>query len=209
MHVQKLLYYAQGRHLAFKGQPIFTDTIEAWTHGPVVRAVYVGEGYRSTVDFNPGSGTTTLPTIGGGFITKLNSSGGLVWARALESGSVQSLDVDAAGSIYATGGFSGSVDLNPGAGSDSRTIAGGTDIFVVKLTAAGNYSWGETFGGTGYDGGFALTDGIGIDVDSTGTVHLVGAYEEAVDFDPNPMATYNLINPGTFRNAFRLRLLQV
>ena len=46
---------------------------------------------------------------GDGFITKLNSSGGLVWARALEKDQssssvfVYGLAVDAAGGIYATG----------------------------------------------------------------------------------------------------------
>jgi uncharacterized phage-associated protein len=40
MHVQKLLYYAQGWHLAAKGKPLFRETVEAWAHGPVVREVY-------------------------------------------------------------------------------------------------------------------------------------------------------------------------
>ncbi|MSR56778.1 MAG: hypothetical protein EXS05_03795 [Planctomycetaceae bacterium] len=168
--------------------------------------VIVGGYYNYSVDFNPGAGTTTLPTSGRGFITKLNSSGGLVWARALEANDttfVYGLDVDAAGSIYATGAFFGTVDLDPGSGVDSRTTAGGPDIFVLKLTAAGNFSWAETFGGTGNDVGF------GIAVDSSGVVHLAGAYGNTVDFDPDPLAIYNLTTPGTFRNGFRLRLRQV
>jgi uncharacterized phage-associated protein len=40
MRLQKLLYYAQGWHLALRGEPLFGDTIEAWQHGPVVRAVF-------------------------------------------------------------------------------------------------------------------------------------------------------------------------
>ena len=40
MKLQKLLYYVQGLHLALNGQPLFDDTIEAWTHGPVVPTVY-------------------------------------------------------------------------------------------------------------------------------------------------------------------------
>ena len=45
----------------------------------------------NSVDFNPGSGTTTLPglpgasAVQGGFLTKLNSTGALVWARGLAS----------------------------------------------------------------------------------------------------------------------------
>lgn len=40
MKINKLLYFAQGYFLAKHGKPLFTDTIEAWAHGPVVPAVY-------------------------------------------------------------------------------------------------------------------------------------------------------------------------
>lgn len=40
LKLQKLLYYAQGFHLALTGVPLFNEPIEAWTHGPVVPVVY-------------------------------------------------------------------------------------------------------------------------------------------------------------------------
>ncbi len=40
LKIQKLLYYAQGAHLAIHGEPLFEEPIEAWTHGPVVPVVY-------------------------------------------------------------------------------------------------------------------------------------------------------------------------
>lgn len=40
LKVQKLLYYAQGHHLARFDAPLFRDRIEAWSHGPVVASVY-------------------------------------------------------------------------------------------------------------------------------------------------------------------------
>ena len=41
LKLQKLLYFAQGEHLArFDGRPLFRDRIDAWQHGPVVKAVY-------------------------------------------------------------------------------------------------------------------------------------------------------------------------
>ncbi len=40
LKLQKLLYYAQGFHLALYGDELFNDPIEAWTHGPVVASVY-------------------------------------------------------------------------------------------------------------------------------------------------------------------------
>jgi uncharacterized phage-associated protein len=40
LKVQKLLYYAQGFHLAVYGTPLFPEAIKAWAHGPVVPQVY-------------------------------------------------------------------------------------------------------------------------------------------------------------------------
>ena len=40
LKLQKLLYYAQGYHLALFARPLFDDRIEAWIHGPVVPAIY-------------------------------------------------------------------------------------------------------------------------------------------------------------------------
>ena len=40
LKLQKLLYYAQGCFLAVKDEPLFSDHIMAWQHGPVVECVY-------------------------------------------------------------------------------------------------------------------------------------------------------------------------
>jgi hypothetical protein len=109
----------------------------------------------------------------------------------------------ALGSIYATGTFRGSLDLDPGAGTQTRTSAGNIDISALKLGSDGNFVWGTTIGGTGY------TDvGRGIAVDSAGIVYLAGAYHGTVDFDPDPIDSHLLVNPGTFANMYLLKLKQ-
>lgn len=40
LKLQKLLYFAQGSYLAATGRRLFTDTIQAWDHGPVVPNEY-------------------------------------------------------------------------------------------------------------------------------------------------------------------------
>lgn len=40
LKLQKLLYYAQGWHLALYGEPLFEEHFEAWAHGPVAPVVY-------------------------------------------------------------------------------------------------------------------------------------------------------------------------
>ena len=56
LKLQKLLYYAQGHHLARTGEPLFHETIEAWSHGPVVPQVY-----RAFKEF--GSSDIRLPEL--------------------------------------------------------------------------------------------------------------------------------------------------
>ena len=40
LKLQKLCYYAQGFHLAIYDEPLFSDEIEAWQHGPVIRSLW-------------------------------------------------------------------------------------------------------------------------------------------------------------------------
>jgi len=56
LKLQKLLYYAQGCHLAIFDKPLFEDKIEAWKHGPVVNSIYEKYkcyGWTSINDPNP------------------------------------------------------------------------------------------------------------------------------------------------------------
>lgn len=40
LKMQKLLYYAQGFHLALYNKPLFPEKITAWQYGPVVKEIY-------------------------------------------------------------------------------------------------------------------------------------------------------------------------
>ncbi len=55
LKLQKLVYYAQGVHLAVFDRPLFAEPIEAWTHGPVVPVLY--RRYKDS-----GSGPISPPT---------------------------------------------------------------------------------------------------------------------------------------------------
>lgn len=41
LKLQKIAYYCQGYHLALLDSPCFSNQVEAWEHGPVVRSAYM------------------------------------------------------------------------------------------------------------------------------------------------------------------------
>ena len=104
--------------------------------------VYTTGYFEGTADFDPGAGTSNLTSAGSGdvFVSKLDSSGALVWAKGFGGTSNdrgQSIAVDSSGNVYTTGYFAGTVDFDPGAGTSNLTSAGGDDVFVLKLTSSG------------------------------------------------------------------------
>lgn len=55
MKLQKLVYYAQAWSLAWEGEPLFPEAIEAWKHGPVVRMLFEQHrGWRQISDLDAG-----------------------------------------------------------------------------------------------------------------------------------------------------------
>ena len=93
--------------------------------------------------------------------------------------------VDAAGNIYTTGNFLGTVDFDPGPGVYTLTAVGQQDIFICKLDASGNFVWAKKIGGIAYDSGRSIT------VDASGNVYTTGFFMIAADFDPG-LGVYNL-----------------
>ena len=152
--------------------------------------VYTTGRFEGTVDFDPGAGTFTLTSAGDNdiFVSKLDSEGNFLWAKAMGGTSGdegRGIALDSAGNVYTTGRFEGTADFDPGTGTFNLTSAGGLDIFVSKLDSEGNFAWAKAMGGTHYDLGY------GIAVDSVDNVYIVGAFGGTADFDPGA-GTFNL-----------------
>ena len=113
-----------------------------------------------------------------------------------------SVAVDAAGNVFTTGSFSGTVDFDPGTGTSFLTSAGGLDIFVSKLTNAGNFVWAKQLGGLD---NFVV--GQGIALDGSGNVYSCGYFQGVADFDPG-IGIYNLTsnNSGSSQGVFISKL---
>jgi len=62
--LHKLLYYCQGHHLAWFGEPLFGETIEAWDRGPVVADLWRSEKHGQPLGDGAPLTNTELNTIG-------------------------------------------------------------------------------------------------------------------------------------------------
>ena len=158
--------------------------------------VYTTGTFSGTVDFDPGAGTFNLTSAGGYevFISKLDASGNFIWAKSIGGAGNEvgySIVLDATGSVYTTGYFSGTVDFNPGAGTFSLTSVSNDDIFISKLDASGNFIWAKSIGGAGYD------YGISVVLDVSGNVYTSGYFFGTVDFDPG-VGTFSLTSAGSY-----------
>jgi hypothetical protein len=100
------------------------------------------------------------------FAAKLNSAGSLTWNTFLggsDYDTATGVAVDGSGNVYLAGASYGTW------GTPVRPYGGGSyDAFAVKLNSAGSLAWSTFLGGSGID------FGLGIAVDGSGNVYVVG-----------------------------------
>ena len=162
--------------------------------------VYSAGTFSGTSDFDPSATVYNLTATSGGYdmyVSKLNSAGVFQWAVRIGNASTEYLNglaSDPSGNIYATGSFSGTVDFDPGIGLSNITSSGNLDIFVLKLTNNGIFSWARSMGGTLADQGNAIY------VNSASNVFTTGYFNGTADF--NPGATTNTITSAGGKDIF-------
>lgn len=124
------------------------------------------------------------------------------WAAGFGSSSVgegsNAVAVDASGNVYATGHYSAAADFDPGPGVTTLTPTGTSDVFIVKLAAAGNLIWARSLDGINN------TSDQAIGVDLSGNVYITANFKSTVDVDPGA-GTYSLVSSG-FDDLFLLKL---
>ena len=159
---------------------------------------YVTGDFESTATILAPDGSAAKSLTAAGvfdlYVMKLDTSGNLVWVKTVgSSGSDEGREIalDASGSVYLTGLYSGSVDFDPGAGSTFLTISGGYDAFVMQLDTDGQFGWASSLGGPLYDLGSDIA------VDGQGNVFSVGRFQDTADFDPTS-GTFNLTSAGGY-----------
>ncbi|MCB2378804.1 SBBP repeat-containing protein [Hymenobacter sp. BT635] len=121
---------------------------------------------------NAAFGSTTLTTPGyNAYVAKLSSTGQWQWATAGGSGyaGASAIAADATGNTYVTGFFGG-----PGSfGSLTLNSTDSSDVFVGKVTPAGQWQWVAQGGLRGSNSAYDVA------VDGTGSAYVTGSFRSA------------------------------
>ena len=146
--------------------------------------VIIGGYFTADCDFNPSGGGLVYNSTSGrdGYIAKLSSSGGFIWARHLvgdNDNRINTVALDNSDNIFVGGFFSGTLDFdqfNPG--TQTELTGTGPDIFVASFDASGFHNWSNSITGAGNNQVNRLS------VNRNGDVFLTGQFEGTADFDP-------------------------
>lgn len=144
--------------------------------------VLVTGWFQTSGDFDPSAGSAFLNSQGSAdiFLVSLTTDGNFNWAKSF--GSIytdQGFKVLLAsnGEMYLTGVFGATIDLDPGPATNLFTTDSGTNFFILKLTAAGDFDWARSFTGTSYRAARSIA------LHPTNGIVAVGEFTGTTDFD--------------------------
>lgn len=105
-----------------------------------------------------------------------------------------SIAVDASGNIYATGSFAGTVDFDPGSGTEYHSSNGYCDAFLSKFNSSGVFQWAQTWSGNNY------AQGLGVAADDSGNIYVASCLYcgviETRKFDSSGELKWSVITLG-------------
>lgn len=165
--------------------------------------------FEQTNDFDPGAGVVQL-TAGAnadGFITKHNTTGGILWVKALVGQTASSsiiprdISLDGQSNIYTVGYFLGTADFDPADVTSNHlsSTPSAFNCFISKLNSNGHFVWAGMVEGASTEGNYLQTD-------ACGNIYMTGSFRQTADIEP--AQNINLITSAGSADHFFLKLSQ-
>ncbi len=152
--------------------------------------VYLGGGFSDKTFFDPSNSSFSITPAGqfqDGFIAKYTPNRNLVWAKNFrcfsKGGGVSVIHIAPSGAIYVAGNFSDTIDADPGTGEHLMFAESKNDMFLIKLTANGDFSWAFNITGAYSVAGFVSINAL--NTDAKENIIIGGTFQDTADFDPS------------------------
>lgn len=107
-------------------------------------------------------------------------------------GNGQGITIDISGNIINTGFYSGVIDLDPAATTNTVQTKGMYDIYLAKYNQTGQMLWGFSIGSDQNEGTNSQ-----VITDVAGNIYLSGTFRDTMDVDPG-LSVNNIISNGGF-----------
>jgi len=142
---------------------------------------YDDDGFIYTVGIGQNVRTSLL---------KVDTFGNPVWSFSMDGNGIAIGDgicLDSDGDVYIAGMINAKIDFDPGPGEEIHDAGtDGTDSFIAKYDADGNYLWAHTFGSIHYGDRYWYTRAHAIQTNQFGDLFVSGTFRLTMDFDPGP-----------------------
>jgi len=135
--------------------------------------LYMVGYFQTTADF--GNYTLTSQGANDGFVVKCTAQGNPLWANSMGGSGTDGTygaSWSPTGALYVMGIFTGTASF----GGQSKTSAGGTDVFVARYEATGALNWVERCGGPNNE------SGAGVAAGTNGTLFVGGQFSDTAQF---------------------------
>ncbi len=129
------------------------------------------------------------------FLCSYSTAGIFQWTKTWggDEGGIgaSQISLDGTGNIYIGGSFDGTIDFDPGPGTEFHTAHFEQDCYIEKLSPTGDFIWVGTWGSEPYEQHIFENKVRGIAIDSNDSVYCTGYFEGMVDFDPGPETDFH------------------
>ena len=160
-------------------------------------ALFCAGYFIDQCDFDNSASSVPYNAQGGSdcFVMRLNTEGEHQWVKIIESSGnteyITDISTTPTGMLNITGNFQNPADFNPDAGITTLTAVGEIDIFILQLSATGEFQWVQRVGSPIIDAPTSLNTA------PSGAIYITGIKSQTTNIEPyEDILIYKFSNLG-------------
>ena len=160
--------------------------------------IYSAGHFNGLATFSSTDGSSKQLTSAGSddsYIAKYDPNGKNIWVVKFGGAGnemINNMTVDDKGNILVIGQYASTINF----GNVTLSSIGGEDMFLIKYDANGNFIWGKSMGGSGFERGHQVT------TDKDNNIFITAIYDYSIDLDSSSGLSVLTNNTSYFKGLF-------